>query len=222
MMRAYNENYLNNATAVFSEMVDYAVNDRHIDGDEFLHMFIVSGAAKQFERGNPRYVAGKSGIEIADEVIGKTKKADGSVSVISIEFREVRTPEYWAGWALSQYQWYTAKTFDAILRYLPFSNIAGMYPALHEADITKFNDVADSIISKTSTQTNLKRIRLAVDLTQEKLAGLSGVSLRSIQMYEQRNRAINKAQAMNLAKIARVLGCEMEDLLELPDSPVDP
>jgi DNA-binding Xre family transcriptional regulator len=34
-------------------------------------------------------------------------------------------------------------------------------------------------------------------------------------MYEQRNKDINKAQAVSLVKIARVLGCEVEDLLEL-------
>jgi DNA-binding Xre family transcriptional regulator len=33
-------------------------------------------------------------------------------------------------------------------------------------------------------------------------------------MYEQKNKDINKAQAMTLAKIARVLGCDVEDLLE--------
>ena len=211
MMRAYSEMYLNNAAAVFSEMVDYAINDHNIDGNQFLHMFITSGAAKQFERGNPRYVAGRSGVEIADEVLSKTKCNIGD---INLSFRETKTPEYWAGWALSQYQWYTAKPFDDIVRYLPFSNIVELYPALHEADITKFNEVADRIISERNPTTNLKRIRAASGKTQKDLAKESGVSLRSIQMYEQRNKDINKAQAISLAKIARVLGCDIEDLLE--------
>ena len=41
-----------------------------------------------------------------------------------------------------------------------------------------------------------------------------GVGLRSIQMYEQRNKDINRAEAVSLLKLARALGCEMEDLLE--------
>ncbi len=212
MMRAYNEKYLNNAVTVFSEMIDYAVNDRGLDGDEFLHMFVVSGAARQFERGNPRYVVGKSGIELADEVIEKVKNEK---PVSRIGFREDKTPEYWAGWALSQYQWQTAKSFEAISRYLPFKAIVAMYPALHEADITKFIETADSIAAGANAQTNLKRIRAAAGITQDKLAAEAGVSLRSIQMYEQRNKDINKAQAINLVKIARVLGCEVENLLEL-------
>ena len=211
MMRAYSEQYLDNAAAIFSEMVDYAVNDRKIPGNQFLHMFITSGAAEQFERGNPRYIAGRSGIEIADEVINK---AIHDTDDVTPDFRETKTPEYWAGWALAQYQWHTAKSFGDIMRYLPFSSIVNLYPALHEADITKFNEVADSIIAEQNPLTKLKQIRTAAGITQKKLAEESGVTLRSIQMYEQRNKDINKAQAISLAKIARVLGCDIEDLLE--------
>ena len=42
----------------------------------------------------------------------------------------------------------------------------------------------------------------------------SNVSLRSIQMYEQRNKDINKASAETVLSLAKVLGCTMEDLLE--------
>ena len=211
MMHAYNEKYLNSATEILAEMVDYAVNDRSIDGDTFMHMFIVSGVAKQFEHGNLRYITGRSGIEIADEVIRKTKSDTKPVAIMS---SEGKTPEYWAGWALAQYQWYTAKSFEDILRFFQISDIILRYPTLHEADITKFYSVADTIIGKANPQTSLKRIRTAAGITQEKLASDSGVSLRSIQMYEQRNKDINKAQAITLAKISRVLACEVEDLLE--------
>ena len=63
-------------------------------------------------------------------------------------------------------------------------------------------------------ETNLKRIRKAYGCSQKKLAEMSGVSLRSIQMYEQRNKDINKAQSDSLYRLAKVLGCTMEDLLE--------
>ena len=76
---------------------------------------------------------------------------------------------------------------------------------------------AENIRSREFPQTNLKRIREAAGLSQSYLAVEAGVSLRSVQMYEQRNKDINKAQALTLAKIARVLGCDVEDLLE-PDA----
>lgn len=217
MMRAYSEKYLDSATTILAEMLDYAVVDCGLDPDEFMHMFIVSGIAKQFGRGNVKYVAGRSGIEIADEIIMKIK---GTHNEPMLEAGDGKSPEYWAGWALAQYQWYTARPFDDILRYLPVSSIIKLYNTLHEADITKFFEVTDRILSNENLQTNLKRIRTAAGITQEKLAQDSGVTLRSIQMYEQRNKDINKAQAISLARLSRVLGCEVEDLLE-PENRVE-
>ena len=64
------------------------------------------------------------------------------------------------------------------------------------------------------TDTNLKRTRTTYGCTQAELAERSGVSLRSIQMYEQHNTDINKASAETVLSLAKVLGCTMEDLLE--------
>ena len=89
-----------------------------------------------------------------------------------------------------------------------------MYYTLHEEDITKFYESADEIFTQARPQTNLKRIRETAGLSQSKLAAEAGVSMHSIQMYEQRNKDINKAQALQVVKIARALGCEVEDLLE--------
>ena len=89
-----------------------------------------------------------------------------------------------------------------------------MYYTLHEADITKFADIVDEIIRKYFKDTNLKRIRTSYGCTQAELSERSGVSLRSIQMYEQRNKDINKASAEALYRISKVLGCTVEDLLE--------
>ena len=89
-----------------------------------------------------------------------------------------------------------------------------MYYTLHEADITKFAGLMDARMREFFTDTNLKRIRTAYGCTQAELAKRSQVSLRSIQMYEQRNKDINKASAETVLRLSRVLGCTMEDLLE--------
>lgn len=91
--------------------------------------------------------------------------------------------------------------------------VLSWYPTLHEADVTKFFDVANTYFKKSEI-TNLKKIRQARGLSQSKLANLAEVELRSIQMYEQRRNDINKAQVETLYKLARVLGCNIEDLLE--------
>jgi len=211
-MRAYKEIYIDHSANAFGQMMDFAVNDYGLSGDEYLNMFITSGIAEQFERGNPKYIAGMSGIELAREAI---RKVTGEFIQQIAEDRIYRTPEYWAGWALAQYQWNTAKSFISILRTLPFDDILKMYPTMHEADITKFYETADKIYTRNNPQTNLKRIRTAAGMSQSALAREAEVALRSIQMYEQRNKDINKASAITLVKMARVLGCSAEDLLEM-------
>ena len=62
----------------------------------------------------------------------------------------------------------------------------------------------------------LKRIRESRGLSQSELAEQSGINVRNIQMYEQRVNNIDKAQARTLYKLSRVLGCDIEDLLENP------
>lgn len=63
--------------------------------------------------------------------------------------------------------------------------------------------------------TNLKRIRTADGITQSKLSELSGVSLRTLQDYEQGRKSINQAAAITVYRIAEALGVDVEDLLEL-------
>ena len=89
-----------------------------------------------------------------------------------------------------------------------------MYYTLHEADISKFADIIDRRIREHYPETKLKRFRTLYGITQSELADSAGVSLRSIQMYEQRKKDINKAGAQTLYKISKVLGCTIEDLLE--------
>ena len=89
-----------------------------------------------------------------------------------------------------------------------------MYPTLHEADITKFVGIMHEKMKAAYPETNLKRLRTLAGLSQSELARQSGVSLRQIQLFEQRQRDINRTQALNLLRLARVLCCRREDLIE--------
>ncbi len=89
-----------------------------------------------------------------------------------------------------------------------------LYPTLHEADITKTADILDKKLHAYFSETNLKRYRTLIGYSQKELAEESGVSLRSIQMYEQKNKDINKASALTLLRLSKVLHCSMEDLIE--------
>lgn len=61
---------------------------------------------------------------------------------------------------------------------------------------------------------NLKKFREASGLSQTELAEISGVSFRMIQYYEQGANDLNKANGETLYKLAKSLGCNMEDLLD--------
>ncbi len=209
--RAYQEIYLSKAQSALGDAFDYAVNVCKIPGDVFLKLFTASSACKRIENGDPAVLAGKSGIETACDVIfettGRSPDADPPV-------RLGRSKEYWIGWAVAYYQWSSGRKFSEIFTVLSFDDLRNMYYTLHEADITKFVDIVDERMREHFADTNLKRIRLSYGCTQAELADRSGVSLRSIQMYEQRRKDINKASFESVYRIAKVLGCDMEDLLE--------
>ena len=211
MIRAYQEIYLSKAQSALGDAFDYAVNACKIPGDDFVKLFIVSSVSKRLENGEPSYLAGKSGIDIASDVVFETT---GKLLVIEPQVSYERSAEYWIGWAVCYYQWYSARSYSEIFAALSFADLKRMYITLHEADISKFVEIAEYIIKEHFKETNLKRIRAAYGCSQSELARRSGVSLRSIQMYEQRNKDINKASAETLYRISRSLGCTMEDLLE--------
>jgi len=211
MIYAYHEIYLSKARSVLGDAFDYAVNSCNISGEDFVKMFVASPVSKSMENGEPAYIAGKSGIEIAIEII-----ADATGKEINAQPQENmgRSVEYWIGWAVAHYQWYSGRKYSEIFKVISFGDLENMYYPLHEADITKFIDIADDLMRQYYSETNLKRIRTACGCTQNELATRSGVSLRSIQMYEQRNKDINKAGVATVYRLARVMGCTVEDLIE--------
>ena len=209
--RAYREIYLSKAQSALGLAFDYAVNDCRIPGADFVQLFSASSISRRMENGEPAVLAGKSGVEIAIDVILETT---GRQPEATPSERIERSAEYWIGWAVAYYQWYSSRSFGDIFKALPFDDLRKMYYTLHEADITKFVDIADARVREYFKDTNLKRIRTAYGCSQAELAKLSGVSLRSIQMYEQRRKDINKASAEALFAIAKALGCSIEDLIE--------
>lgn len=209
--RAYQEIYLSKAQAALGDAFDYAINACHIPGSDFVKLFATSSVSRRMENGEPALLAGKSGIEIAADVLLETT---GKHPETDPQEHFGRSREYWIGWAVCYYQWFSARSYSDIFSVLSYEDLTNMYCMLHEADITKFVNIADEKIREHYKDTNLKRIRSSYGCTQAELAKRSGVTLRSIQMYEQRNKDINKASADALYRISKVLGCNMESLLE--------
>lgn len=202
MIRAYNEIYLDDAMQTLAEMFSYVPNARQ--ADVLFQHFVMSGVAYQFGRGNPRYI-NMPPQALFEEIAGRKMP-------LVQPYSYGRSPEYWCGFVLAYYQWYTGLGFEQIGRRLPPSRIIAMYNPLHEASMEKFVEVANSIVFQK--ETNLARYRKTANLSQRELAKYSQVSLRAIQLYEQRQLDINMAPAVKLFQLSRVLGCYIEDLLE--------
>ncbi len=211
MMYAYDETYLGDAMKNLAEATDYAVNACNIDVNKFYELFIATRYATQFSNGVPKVVSGLSGTELVCEIIAK--------SGIDIELPEVQTeydysPEYWCGWILAYYQWKTGRTFKDILGYVSARDIVAMYHPLHEASEEKFVDTVNSIIDRKQPVSRIQELRKNIGYSQRELAEKSGVNLRTLQQYELKAKDINKAASGTLLALSKVLGCNIEDLLE--------
>ena len=67
-------------------------------------------------------------------------------------------------------------------------------------------------------ETTLKRIRSAKGFTQRSLAEATGISLRTIQHWEQGSKDFNQAAAMTVYEVSQALGVDMLELLDIPES----
>lgn len=215
MIHAYSELYLSDAQMLLANAFDYAINDCNQSPDWFSKLFVQSKISKEVEKGNPAILSGKAGVEIARDILISVNPNE---VLPEPSFSQDRTQAYWVGWALAYYQWYTTKRFKDIFERIPLSEIFAMYHIYHEMDLTNFVETMEKKYVSVELETKLKKIREARQLSQHKLAELSSVKLRSIQLYEQKVNDIDKAQAQTLYKLARALGCNIEDLLENPES----
>lgn len=211
MMNAYDKDYLYHSQKNFGHMVDFAVNTCDYDLDEFFNMFLASNVCKQFEIGNPAYIAGKTGCELARMVILEIKNSE--IDIQDAMYLD-KSPEYWLGWVLSYYAWLKNYKFGYIISAVSAGEMIGMYDTMHEADISKFVYALDERLKEFYSQTALTRLRTASGISQSELAERSGVNIRIIQAYEQRTRDINKAQLATIANLAHTLDCNAIDLLE--------
>lgn len=211
MIHAYDKVYLEKAQTALGRMLDFAVHDLSYDLRSFFDLFISSGIAARFERGDFTVIVGMSGVELCYLVL---EKANQTVNRIKPRYTVNRSPQYWTGWALAYYQWYTALQSQQIIQCIPINEILNLYTPYHEMDIRQFCNKMNELYAAAHPDTNLKTLRVKSGLSQRELSEISGVPLRTIQQYEQRQKNINRAQTEYLILLAQALYCKPADLLE--------
>lgn len=211
MIHAYDKLYLTNAQKNLANMLDYLCNCLHAPLETAWSWFLTSKISTRFEQGDCSVLSGMSGIELAYSVL---QEADENILETLPVHSFDRSPEYWTGWAIAYYQWDTGLRFTEIEHAVPIQNIRMLYEPYHEMDIRQFVDKVNAMYRAAVPETNLKKLRTLADLSQSELAEQSGISVRTIQQYEQRQKNINHAQAETLFRLSKTLNCSMEDLLE--------
>lgn len=209
-MNAYNEKYLDDAMKNLGEAFDYAINSCKKEPDAFARIFIATGVADYYGKGNPKYVVGKSGTELAMDIIIATGE---NVIFPKAQIEYDCSAEYWAGWILAYYQWKSGRTFRDILNNVSMMDILKLYPTLHEASEDKFVDTIDGIIMRRKSSTKLQRQRKKYGYSQRELAEKTGVNIRTLQQYELGTKDISKASAGAVLALANALGCNIEDIM---------
>ena len=217
MMHAYNEEYIRNAQYSLGNMLDFAVYSAGQSLSIFYSRFLNSNISREFAHGSPKYIAGKSGIELALDIFYDMHLDESEIQKALLNYQQKpdgRSPEFWTGYAIAYYQWFSALSFSHINDILPIENVLKMYPKYHEMDIHHFVDRMEELRQDTSRISRLKAYRTKLGLSQSELSERCSIPLKTIQNYEQRIKDINKANVDYVIRLSRALYCNVEDLIE--------
>ena len=134
-MRGYIEAYLEDVMRNVGVMTHFCINEYGVSPEELSSLFLNSFVAEQIEKGNPRYLVGLSGKELADILMSS---AEGVARKTPATDSYHVSPEYWAGWVMAYYQWFTGKSFAQMYADgQTFAKVLSMYHPMHEADLKK-------------------------------------------------------------------------------------
>ena len=201
MIHAYDSRMVYSLQSKLAEMFEFATLDEHVDIDVFANKFAHSEIGKSFEHAGAKYALGKSSNELVSILL--------NVPVKQYETYEGASPEYWVGWVLCELQYYLNKSYVELLSVYPCSELLNMYFPYHEMDIMHLVD----LYREKMNIKNIQALRKERNLSQNQLAVLSDIPVRTIKAYEQGTLDLSKAQGDTLYKLSKTLKCSIEDLL---------
>ncbi len=208
MIHAYEENRVHESMKFLAVFFDYAINTMTIEVENLIPFFLSKKISSEVEKGNPKYVSGKSGVEALWELLD-----DAEIQYKKKDYNSYnKTRDYWVGYMIVYYQWYRNVSFSYLFKNITYKEFLKICASMHTKAIDQFVEVVDNLLK--TKESNLKKIRMQRKISQTELSKISGVSLRAIQTYEQKQKDINKAQIDNLLNLSDALDCTIEDLLE--------
>lgn len=202
MIRAYGEIYLSCVYRNLGSLFDIAINREDMDIDEFAGLFSTSAVARGIEAGSPRYLAGISPQRMFEEIVNRP--------ITGYVPRTGMDDAGWTGYIAAYSQWYCGCTFKRLFDTVPASRMMSLRDTMHGDSMNAVSIIIDTM----QPVTILKRLREARGISQSDLALYSGVPIRSIRAYEQGSVELCKAQGDTLYRMAKVLGCSVDNLIK--------
>ena len=136
---AYSELYVLDAQKTIAHSFDYAVNKMDLTLEEYARKFAFFKYINLIETGNPHYLAGMSGIELAKEICNKQGVRYGRLPY---------NPglEFWTGWILSYYQWSRNISYKSIFEKFSVEQFVHAFPTFHEQNKNRMFEYMDEVI----------------------------------------------------------------------------
>ena len=213
MRYSYDENMVHRTQNLMASMIDFSVNGLKNDIEEFYGCFLMSEYSGKIENGDSKTIMGMSGIELAMRVLSIDDLHHSAIDEYN-QFSMCRSPEYWTGWALAYFQWESTLSYKEINNTRNISIIRGMYNPYHEMDISRFCDDMREIYKASNKVSRLKFMRINAGMSQKTLSDITGIPIKTIQQYEQKQKNINHARADYLVSFSKALNCDIELLIE--------
>lgn len=205
---------INTSQILLGSMFDFAEYALGVHIADCFEKFCKSPYSSKFESDDSTTIMGKSGIELAYEITDREFIDDSSMDKYTDHAISGRSSEYWVGWVLAYYQKKKRMSFTEISDIRGIEDIYGMYKTYHEMDIEKFCERMDELYIEKNPNSRLKSMRQKLGYSQSEVAKLSGIPLKTIQQYEQRQKNINHARVDYLISLSKVLSCDIEMLIE--------
>ena len=213
----YSELYLDDVMTNLGEMVEYATVACGMGIDEFWDMFLRSDESAGLRASTPFMFCGRSGTETAMRVISE---ADPGKELPPPVASDHLFPEYWCGWAVGFYQWYSRRPFAEIASAVPMSEVLSMYPALHGEPEERFAEAMDRRMPDIP---RLRQVRESRGMSIAQLSERSGVPVAAIEDMECGRASVNGASGETILALSKALLCPMESLMEFNRAPsLDP
>lgn len=219
MIHAYDEICLERASDTLGRMLDYSVYSLHYDIPSMMDLFIASGVAAGFERGDIRTIAGMSGKELAYEVL---EKSGLSFDRTQSRYTRSLSAEYWYGYALARIQWNTCTSFARITKAFSSQSFISEYGKNRLA----FLDSLPLDISEEKRKTEIKEfgIKAANEAVSQYLERLqskyAAISAKGSFAVSDKGSASTTIAAHKLKNIRLLNGLSQSELATVSGIPV--